>query len=54
LNKGKDWNSLVYGVYPNYQSAKLALEDLPATVRKARPWIRRLKNIQKEITEANN
>ena len=52
LNKGKDWNSLVYGVYPDYRSAMLALDDLPSAVRKARPWIRQLKSIQAEIKEA--
>jgi type II secretory pathway predicted ATPase ExeA len=52
LNKGKDWNCLVYGVYPDYRSAVLALDDLPAAVRKIRPWIRQLKNIQGEIKEA--
>lgn len=52
LNKGKDWNSLVYGIYPDYRSALLAINDLPEGVRKARPWIRQLKSVQEEIKEA--
>ncbi len=52
LNKGKDWHSLVFGVYPDYNSAKLAINDLPPEVRQSKPWIRRLNNIQNEIKEA--
>jgi DamX protein len=52
LNKGKAWHSLVYGIYPDYNSAKLAITDLPPAVRQSKPWIRRLKNIQNEINEA--
>ena len=52
LNKGKDWNSLVYGIYPDYRSALLAINDLPEGVRQARPWIRQLKSVQEEIKEA--
>jgi septal ring-binding cell division protein DamX len=52
VNKGKEWHSLVFGIYPDYSSAKRAIDGLPAAVRKTKPWIRRLKNIQKEINEA--
>lgn len=51
LNKGKDWNSLIYGVYPDYRSALTAIDELPASVRKAHPWIRQLKSVQMEIKE---
>ena len=52
LHKGKDWHSLVYGVYPDYNSAKLAIDTLPAAVRTSKPWIRRFRGIQKEINDA--
>jgi septal ring-binding cell division protein DamX len=52
LHKGKDWHSLVYGVYPDYNSAKLAIDNLPAAVRTSKPWIRRFRGIQKEINDA--
>jgi type II secretory pathway predicted ATPase ExeA/septal ring-binding cell division protein DamX len=52
LNKGKDWHSLVYGAYPDYASAKSAVDALPSGVRKAKPWIRRFRGIQKEINDA--
>lgn len=52
LNKGKDWHSLVYGAYPDYASAKSAIDGLPPGVRKAKPWIRRFRGIQKEINDA--
>jgi DamX protein len=52
LNRGKDWHSLVFGVYPDYSSAKLAINDLPTAVRQSKPWIRRFKSIQYEIREA--
>ena len=54
LNKGKDWHSLVFGVYPDYSSAKQTIDRLPPAVRKSKPWIRQLKNVQKEIKEAAN
>ncbi|KPJ94843.1 MAG: hypothetical protein AMJ53_04260 [Gammaproteobacteria bacterium SG8_11] len=53
LNKGKHWHSLVFGIYPDYSSAKLAIDSLPPAVRRSKPWIRRLKNIQNEIKEAS-
>ncbi|WP_455209899.1 AAA family ATPase [Kaarinaea lacus] len=52
INKGNDWHSLVFGIFPDYGSAKLAIDGLPSKVRQSKPWIRRLKNIQKEIKEA--
>jgi len=52
LNKGKDWNSLVYGIYPDYRRATLAIDDLPVAIRNSRPWIRKLGSVQWEIKEA--
>jgi type II secretory pathway predicted ATPase ExeA len=51
-NKGKDWHSLVYGIYPDYRSAKDAIETLPAAVRLSKPWIRQLNSIQGDIKDA--
>lgn len=47
--KGGVWYSVVYGVYPDYESAKQAVEQLPASLRKLKPWIRRVESIQQQM-----
>ncbi len=49
--KGKDWYVIVYGDYPSRQAAKLASQNLPASVKNARlkPWVRSIKDVQAEI-----
>ena len=44
--KGKDWYILLYGSYPNKQSARQAAAKLPAALRKAGPWPRRIGDIK--------
>jgi len=50
--KGGDWYVLVYGVFPGRQAALDARTDLPARVRKERPWPRSLASVQAAIREA--
>lgn len=40
---------LLYGVYPDADHAKQAIAELPAAVRKLRPWKRPLSQVQEEI-----
>ncbi|MEJ2687282.1 MAG: AAA family ATPase [Gammaproteobacteria bacterium] len=49
--KGAPWYVLLYGVYPDIQTAHKALAGLPASVRKGGPWARRLASVQKDIRE---
>lgn len=49
VNRGKQWHSLIYGVYPDYKTAISATKDLTGVLGKNKPWIRQLKSIQKDI-----
>ncbi|MDH5324088.1 MAG: AAA family ATPase [Gammaproteobacteria bacterium] len=53
-NRGKHWHSLVFGLYPDYRSATHAVAQLPEPLQHAKPWIRQLKNIQKDIRLARD
>ena len=48
-HKGKDWYSVVYGVYPDQAAANTAIKTLPASLKKIKPWVRRLDDIQASI-----
>lgn len=52
LRDNEEWYVLISGVYPSYQSAKQASLNLPAQALKAKPWIRRVTAVQKDILEA--
>jgi DamX protein len=47
--KGKDWYPLLYGVYATKSEASSAMKELPPTVQKASPWIRRLSSVHRAI-----
>ncbi|MES2824028.1 MAG: AAA family ATPase [Pseudomonadota bacterium] len=49
LRQGKDWFVVITGRYPSSASARQAAGLLPNSQRKAAPWPRDLKTIQKEI-----
>lgn len=49
LRQGKDWFAVIVGRYPSSASARQAAALLPDSQRKAAPWPRDLKTIQKEI-----
>jgi len=50
-NNGKPWHSLVYGIYPNRDTARLAIKSLPATLTVDKPWIRKLDFIKRDIND---
>lgn len=53
LRNGRQWYALVHGEYRGRAEAEDALAGLPASVRRLRPWIRRLDGVQAEIRQAN-
>ncbi len=46
LSQGKDWYSLVAGVYPDFKSANRAAEELARRLEDTSPWVRRIGNIR--------
>ena len=47
--RGKPWFQLLYGIYPDKQSARSAAEKLPEGIRQAGPWIRNIAAVQNAI-----
>lgn len=47
--KGRDWYALIYGLYPGWSKAMEALKNLPESLYKSSPWVRRISSIQKSI-----
>jgi DamX protein len=47
--KGKPWHVLIYGIYDNKDLAIKAISRLPKKLQRVKPWIRQLKDIQKDI-----
>jgi DamX protein len=47
--RGKPWYQLLYGLYPTYQDARLAANQLPENIRRAEPWIRKISAVQNTI-----
>ncbi len=46
LSQGKDWYSLVSGVYPDFKSANKAATRLSKRLNGSSPWVRRIGNIR--------
>ena len=49
--KGRDWYRLLYGVFTTRQAARLTAQGLPAPIRRASPWVRRLSSVQRDIRQ---
>lgn len=49
VRHGRQWYVLVYGDYPDLSSAKSALHSLPSAFYSNKPWIRSLKQVQREL-----
>ena len=45
----KPWYSVVYGSYADQTAAKTAVTQLPASLKKVKPWVRRFDDIQASI-----
>lgn len=46
---GRDWYVVVYGSYPDRQTARAALNELPAGIRKTRPFVRQFSEIHAQL-----
>ena len=51
-HQGRDWYALVVGAYPDRASARRAIDALPPDLRRNRPWVRRLGDVQALIRAA--
>ncbi|HDF2327512.1 TPA: SPOR domain-containing protein [Morganella morganii] len=49
VRHGRQWYVLVYGDYPDLSSAKSALHSLPPAFYNNKPWVRSLKQVQREL-----
>jgi len=47
--EGHPWYEALYGIYPTQQEALQVVNKLPANIRQAGPWIRKLSEVQQEI-----
>lgn len=47
--KGKNWFSLLYGIYSTRKEALSAKEKLPEEIRKSSPWIRKMSSVHNAI-----
>ena len=54
LNRGKDWHSLVFGLYTSHSQAEGAARELAKQLPGVKPWIRSLKSIQEDIEYARS
>jgi hypothetical protein len=45
------WYSVIYGSFTSYQEAQVSLEQLPPPLVEARPWIRRLSDVQASLPQ---
>lgn len=49
VRHGRQWYVLVYGDYPDLSSAKSALHSLPSAFYNNKPWVRSLRQVQREL-----
>ncbi len=54
LSQGKDWYSLVSGVYPDFRSANEAATGLSKKLNGSSPWVRRIGNIRILLADLAN
>jgi len=52
IYKGKSWYVLVYGNYESMAEAKNAMEKLPKNLKKASPWIRKVRQLREAVIKA--
>ena len=46
---GRTWYSIVVGAYSSYATAKAAIDELPERLQRAKPWVRRVAVIHKQM-----
>ncbi|MDH5409601.1 MAG: SPOR domain-containing protein [Gammaproteobacteria bacterium] len=50
---GEVWYFLIYGAYKSSDEATSRISELPEEIQKSSPWVRQLKNIQRNIRKSN-
>jgi len=50
---GREWYTVIYGVYADKQQASDAIRRLPSALQKASPWIRKYASIHAELSRTN-
>ena len=43
---GTTWYSVVWGTFPNINAARAAIATLPEELKRRKPWVRRIGDIQ--------
>jgi len=51
-NKGKIWFALLYGIYPSYEAARSAKNQLPPSLNRYTPWPRSIASVHSDINRA--
>ena len=51
INKGQDWYTLIYGVYPTHENAEAARDKLPDALKQSKPWIRSMDSVHNIILQ---
>ncbi len=51
INKGQDWYTLIYGVYPTHEAAEAARAILPDALKQSKPWIRSMDSVHNVILQ---
>lgn len=49
--QNKNWYVLIYGDYASVAQAKLAMQQLPVSVKNMHPWVKSYRTVQKEILQ---
>ena len=50
MRDGRTVYGLASGIYPDFASARQAIEQMPEALRKEQPWIRAVDTLQSEIS----
>lgn len=51
INKGQDWYTLIYGIYPTRAQAEATLAQLSPTLKQLKPWIRSMDSVHNVILQ---
>jgi hypothetical protein len=50
-SRGDEWFYLIYGSYPSRDEANKALKTLPKSFEEWSPWVKRIKDVQKQLKD---
>jgi DamX protein len=52
LSRGQRWYVLIFGDFSNRESARRAIDDLPESLQRAKPWPRSFASLQEELSRS--